>query len=114
MTRSWRLFFKAIGTNDTAHKPVLYRNKQSGIFYEFFAQHAEEGSQLHIAMQTYNTVSDNLSYNNWQLVQHFDNFGYLDTGNASIDDTFTKRYREVQFNLLNLEPTQIDFYVDFK
>lgn len=114
MTRSWRLFFKAIGADDTAHKPVLYRNKQSGIFYEFFAQHAEEGSQLHIAMQTYNTVSDNLSYNNWQLVQHFDNFGYLDTGNASIDDTFTKRYREVQFNLLNLEPTQIDFYVDFK
>lgn len=114
MTRSWRLFFKAIGTADANYNPVLYRNKQSGVFYEFFAHSYEEGSYLHVSKQTYDVVSDDLVYDGWNLVRHFDNFGYLDTGNVSIDDTFTKRFREVQFNLLNLEPTMIDFHVDFK
>ena len=114
MTRSWRLFFKSIGTADTNYNPVLYRNKQSGVFYEFFAHTYEEGSYLHVSKQTYDVVSDDLVYEGWNLVRHFDNFGYLDTGNVSIDDTFTKRFREVQFNLLNLEPTMIDFHVDFK
>jgi hypothetical protein len=114
MTRSWRLFFKAMGTADTNYNPVLYRNKQSGVFYEFFAHSYEEGSYLHVSEQTYDKVSDDLVYDGWNLVRHFDNFGYLDTGNVSIDDTFTKRFREVQFNLLNLEPTMIDFHVDFK
>lgn len=114
MTRSWRLFFKAIGTEDTAYNPILYRNKQSGVFYEFFTHGSGERGHIHVSKQTYDVVTDDLVCDEWNLVKHFNNYGYIDTGNVSIDDTFTKRFREVQFNLMNLEPTQIEFYVDFK
>ena len=115
ITRSWRLYFKSVGDDSTKYNPVLYRNKQSGVFYEFFPHSREEGNScVTISKQTYDVVSDNLEESTWSLLKYYNNYNYIDTGNTAIDDTFTKRFREIQFNLLNLEPTQIEFYVDFK
>lgn len=43
-----------------------------------------------------------------------DIYTYLDTGNISLDDSFMKRFRELQLNLVNYELTKIPFHVNFK
>lgn len=48
------------------------------------------------------------------LTKRYHNHTYLDTGVIPIDSTFTKRYREVQFNLLNLEKSRIPFKTYFQ
>ena len=48
------------------------------------------------------------------LTEFYDSYTYLDTGNIAVDDSFTKRFREVQFNILNEEKELLPFYVDFK
>jgi hypothetical protein len=69
---------------------------------------------LTITKQTRDVVTDCEAVQPLKAYADYDNFQYLDTGNVSIDDTFTKRFREVQFNLANAENTALDFYVDFK
>ena len=115
VTRSWRMYFMAVGGSDTYYSPLLYRNKQSGAYYEFFphAKH-DNTSSLVIAARTNETADDNVSDGNWNLTTGYNNYTYLDTGNVAIDDTFTKRFREVQFNLMNIEHTMLNFFVDFK
>lgn len=44
----------------------------------------------------------------------YPNNTYLDTGIIAIDTAFTKRYREVQFNLLNMEKASIPFKTYFQ
>lgn len=46
--------------------------------------------------------------------EHYDIYTYLDTGNISLDDSFMKRFRELQLNLTNYELTKIPFHVNFK
>lgn len=115
ISRSWRMYTCAIGDNDVHYAPVLYRNKQSGSFYEFFPHTKTNGesSALVVSKQTYNTMSDNLDHEDWNLTELYENYPYLDTGNISLDDTFTKRFREVQLNLLNMNSAMIKFYADF-
>lgn len=48
------------------------------------------------------------------LDEFCDIYTYLDTGNISLDDTFLKRFRELQLNLVNYELTKIPFHVNFK
>lgn len=115
LTRSWRLYFVAIGDEEVSYNPVLYRNKQSGVYYEFFPHTiGASSSSIVVAKQTKELVTDNITDDAWNLTEEYNNFQYIDTGNISLDDTFTKRFREVQFNLLNLEPETIKFYSDFK
>ena len=115
VTRSWRMYFMAVGGSDTYYSPLLYRNKQSGAYYEFFphAKH-DNTSSLVIAARTNETADDNVSDGSWNLTTGYNNYTYLDTGNVAIDDTSTKRFREVQFNLMNIEHTMLNFFVDFK
>lgn len=114
LTRSWRLYFVAIGDDDVYYAPILYRNKQSGAYYEFFPYSVDtNNSSIIISKQTYNVVTDDLVRGNWHLTKHYNNYPYIDTGSISVDDTNTKRFREVQFNLMNMEPVTISFYSDF-
>lgn len=113
VARTWRLYFTAIGNDSVYYAPIYYRNKQSGEMYEFFPYSKDEGSSLVISKQTYNLVDENLTNGNWDLTKTYNNFPYIDTGSISLDDTFTKRFREVQFNLLNREPKMIKFFADF-
>ena len=110
LSRSWRLYFIVVGSDDVEYNPILYKNKQSGEYCEFFAH----DNNLVVAKQTRDVVTDNLEDGSWVLSNSYDSYQYLDTGNVAIDDTHTKRFREVQFNLANLENKAIDFYVDFK
>lgn len=115
LTRSWRMYLVAIGDDAVHYNPVLYRNKQSGIFCEFFPRNKEDGtSTIHVVKQTREHVSDNITDGDWNLTNEYNNYPYLDTGNVSLDDTFTKRFREVQFNLYNMEQETIRFFSDFK
>lgn len=114
LTRSWRIYFNAIGNDSVYFNPILYRNKQSGAFYEFFPYSIGSGSRLIVAKQTYDVVTDDLVDGVWNLTNNYNNYPYIDTGNISIDDTFTKRFREVQLNLVNMEHTMIKFFADFK
>lgn len=121
ISRSWRMYTVAIGGNDISYAPILYKNKQSGEFNEFFGdkiKSTDNRSVLCIAKQVHDRVTDAVwdesIYDMVHLTTHYNNYPYLDTGNVSIDDTFTKRFREVQFNLTNMEKTQIEFSVDFK
>lgn len=114
LTRSWRMYFVAIGMSDVGYNPVLYRNKQSGSYYEFFTYSNIDESFLVISKQTDDVVTDNIVNEDWELTKYYDNYNYLDTGNIALDDTFTKRFREVQFNLMNIEPTDLRFYICFK
>lgn len=115
LSRTWRIYLVAVGEKDiVSPSPVLYRNKQSGAFYEFFPHKEEDGNaSIAVSSQTYNIVTDDLEYKAWHLTGPYNNFPYLDTGNVSIDDTFTKRFREVQFNIANLEKTDLNYYTDF-
>ena len=114
LTRSWRLYFAAIGDDDVYYAPILYRNKQSGAYYEFFPYSVDtNNSSIIISKQTYNVVTDDLVRGDWHLTKHYNNYPYIDTGSISVDDTNTKRFREVQFNLMNMEPVTISFYSDF-
>jgi hypothetical protein len=110
LSRSWRLYFVAIGDDNVGYNPILYKNKQSGDYCEFFAH----TNRLVISKQTKDIVTDNLEDGAWLLSNNYDSYQYLDTGNVSIDDVNTRRFREVQFNLANLENKALDFYVDFK
>ena len=113
LTRSWRLYFTAIGNDSVYYNPLLYRNKQSGLFYEFFPYSKESSSSIVISEQTYSLVTDDLENENWHLTQEYNNYPYIDTGNVDLNVAFTKRFREVQFNLKNMETTTIRFYTDF-
>lgn len=114
LTRSWRIYFVAIGDDSVYYAPVLYRNKQSGAYYEFFPHtKTPTTSSLAVVRQTYNTVTDDIVIGNWHLTEEYNNYPYLDTGNIAIEDAFTKRYREVQFNILNQTKTMLRFYTDF-
>ena len=110
LSRSWRLYLVLIGGDGVSYTPKLYKNKQSGEYYEVFAHDI----YLTITKQTRDVVTDCEAVQPLKVYADYDNFQYLDTGNVSIDDTFTKRFREVQFNLANAEKTALDFYVDFK
>lgn len=115
LTRSWRMYLVAIGDDSVHYSPILYRNKQSGIFCEFFPREKTGGtSAIHIVRQTKELVSDNITDDDWNLTTEFNNYPYLDTGNVALDDVFTKRFREVQFNLYNQENETIRFFSDFK
>lgn len=115
LTRSWRIYFCVIGDDDTYYNPVLYKNKQSGAYYEFFPHtKSTGGSGIVVSKQSTADLSDNLVQGDWTLTEHYDNFNYIDTGNIALDDANTKRFREVQLNLVNMEHTKISFYADFK
>jgi hypothetical protein len=97
------------------YNPILYKNKQSGIFCEFLPRSNAEGvSKLYIVKQTRSAVTDDIVDADWNLTSEYNNYPYLDTGNVALDDTFTKRFREVQFNLYNMEQETIRFFSDFK
>lgn len=110
LSRSWRLYLVAIGDDSVRYNPILYKNKQSGEYCEFFSH----DHKLVITKQTRDVVTDDFEDEGWHLTENYNSYQYLDTGNVSIDDTFTKRFREVQFNLANMEKVALDFYVDFK
>lgn len=115
LTRSWRIYLVAIGNETVNYNPILYKNKQSGIFCEFLPRSNAEGvSKLYIVKQTRSTVTDDIVDGDWNLTSEYNNYPYLDTGNVALDDTFTKRFREVQFNLYNMEQETIRFFSDFK
>lgn len=114
MTRAWRLYFSPVGTQETSFIPILYRNKQSGSFYEFFPHDYDGDSTISIIEQSYDLVDDNIvDVDGWNLVTDFNNYPYIETGTIVADDLFTKRFREVQLNLINLEKTKIRFYTNF-
>lgn len=110
LTRSWRIYLSPIGEQNN-YNPQWYRNKQSGSTYEFFIQ---DPNNVVITESTYNTLDDNIKLGDWNLTEYYNNFPYIDTGNVALDDTFTKRFREVQFNIMNLENKSLNFSTDFK
>ena len=116
LARTWRLYLVSIGDATTSYNPILYRNKQSGYFYEFFPHTLnDEDCGITITKQTYDVVSDQVTVGDWKLLDEnsYNNYPYLDTGVVELDDAFTKRFREVQFGLLNQEKTTIRFYSKF-
>lgn len=114
LTRAWRMYFVAIGDDTVQYNPIYYRNKQSGSYEEFFPHTIPGGSVIEIIRQTYDVVTDDFQSGDFNLTDWYNNYPYLDTGNIDIDDSFTKRFREVQFNLVNKEKEFIRFYTDFK
>lgn len=113
MSRSWRLYLKAIGDDSVYYKPLMYRNKQSGAFYEFFPHSYGDVSKLSITKLNDAILDDNIVHDDWALTEHYNNYNYIDTGDADIDDTTVKRFRELQINLVNVEKSEIGFYTDF-
>lgn len=114
IVRSFRLYTVGIGEDDVAHTALLYRNKQSGVFYEIIARNAEDKAALGVIKKSGEIVDDNVVLLDKDLTPYYNNYQYIDTGYVSIEDTYLKRFREVQFNLLNKEPSTIKFYSDFK
>ena len=141
LTRAWRIYLKPAVTGtivspDKAHnhveagaalQPLIWKNKTTGEYYEFFLMNATPGQDIENLNYSYNTLrvtalTDAWSDDNFgmsfagtpiQLSDHYDNYNYIDTGVIAIEDVFTKRWREVQFNILNSEPTMIPFYSSF-
>lgn len=115
LVRSWRLYLIPIGDSTTAYNPVLYKQKQSGAFYEFFPHINGGEGAITISKQTNSVVTDDVVYEGWSLLKDtgFNNFPYIDTGVVAIDETFTKRFREVQFSLVNQDKDTIKFFTKF-
>ena len=113
-TRAYRMYMQGIGDDDTSHTCLLYRNKQSGIFYEVIPYNLTLNSNILIVKEDIYGRDDNIIQGNWQLTPFFNNFNYFDTGNVAIDDTYLKRFREIQMNIINREKSKIKFFADVK
>jgi hypothetical protein len=113
-TRAYRMYMQGIGDDDTSHTCLLYRNKQSGIFYEVIPYNMTLNSNILIVKEDIYGRDDNIIQGNWQLTPFFNNFNYFDTGNVAIDDTYLKRFREIQMNIINREKSKIKFFADVK
>lgn len=111
IVRSWRLYVKKVGTY--GQTPYLYKIKELNAYCEFLKTYRNtDNPGFIITQEDTSTVSDLVE----GLItphQEFDNYQYLDTGTLALDDVNTKRFREVQLNLLNLENNTIRFYADF-
>lgn len=114
LTRAWRLYTVAIGNDTVQYNPIYYKNKQSGLYEEFFPYETTSGYNIAVVRQTYKVVTDDFILDSFNLTDWYNNYPYVDTGNIDIDDSFTKRFREIQFNLVNKEKEFIRFYTDFK
>lgn len=142
LTRAWRIYLVPIGSGNVyegeetiimlpeTHN-MFWRNKTTGEYYEFFIindiNKYPEDSEYAGYNNTYNTLkvikltedsmTDNFTFvtdnDIIKLSEHYDNYTFIDTGIIAIEDVFTKRWREVQFNLLNAEPTMIPFHTSF-
>ena len=114
VTRSYRLYLVGIGDDDVSHTAKLYRNKQSGAFYEIIPYNLETDSNILIVKEALHGRDDNIIQGDWQLTPYYNNYNYFDTGNVALDDTFNKRFRELQMNVINREQSKIRFYTDVK
>lgn len=114
INRSYRLYLKGIGDDNVSYSELLYRNKQSGAYYELIPYNLENSSNVLIVKESLNGRDDNIVQGNWQLTPYYNNFSYLDTGNVALDDTYNKRFRELQLNVVNHEQSKIKFYTDIK
>jgi hypothetical protein len=114
VTRSYRIYLKGIGDDNVSHSAKLYRNKQSGEFYEIIPYNLDVDANVLIVKESLYTRDDNIIQGSWQLTPYYNNYNYLDTGNVAIDDTYNKRYRELQMNVVNHENSKIRFYTDVK
>lgn len=114
VTRSYRLYLVGIGDDNVSHTVKHYRNKQSGAFYEVIPYNLENSANILIVKESLKGRDDNIIQGDWQLTPYYNNYNYLDTGNVAIDDTYNKRYRELQMNVINREDSKIRFYTDVK
>ena len=111
VTRSYRLYLIGVGNDDTEYTAKLYRNKQSGSFYEVIGHN----NQVYVYGESLHGRDDNPTYPSGEwLAPYYNNYNYIDTGNVPIDDTYNKRYRELQMNIINREKSKIRFYTDVK
>lgn len=142
LTRAWRIYLKPAETGTILPPnvrglgyiaagaylyPLIWKNKTTGEYYEFFSINGDPGNVIENLNYSYDTLrvtalTDTCSDDNFsidfagtpiQLSDHYNNYNYIDTGIIAIEDIFTKRWREVQFNILNAEPTMIPFYSSF-
>lgn len=144
IVRSWRLYLESqydeynkseysenFKISNTLHKP--YKHKTDGTYYEFYSATEYDDKKTRIGLhnliihkeetlkgedfskyRNYKPNTDNFDYGNTTLNTFFDNNTYIDTGYIALEDMFTKRFRELQFNLTNSELTPIPFHVNFK
>ena len=114
VTRSYRLYFVGIGDDDVSYTAKLYRNKQSGAFYEVIPYNLEDSANVLIVKESLKGRDDNIIHNDWQLTPYYNNYNYIDTGNVALEDIANKRFRELQMNIVNKEDSRIRFYTDVK
>ena len=86
--------------------------------YEIFRityEETKDDVKLAINVPAYKNESFEKDGNkNMYLNGTFDAYTYIDTGNVTLEDLDNKRFREVQFNLVNGEATSIPFYANFQ
>lgn len=114
VNRSYRMYFKGIGDDNVSHTALLYRNKQSGIYYEIIPYNLPTDSNILIVKDSLKSRDDNIIQGDWQLTPYYNNYNYLDTGNVALDDIATKRFRELQLNVVSHEHSKIKYFADIK
>jgi hypothetical protein len=114
VTRSYRLYLVGIGDDYVSHTAKLYRNKQSGAFYEVFPHNKETSADMLIIKESLKGRDDDVIMNDWHLTPYYNNYNYIDTGNVALEDITNKRFRELQMNIVNKEDSRIRFYTDVK
>lgn len=115
MSRAWRIHLRPIGSLDKVrYGDVLFRNKLTGEFYEFFSWYGEVNG-LSITAQTRrnNRVSENDYLDEHPLTEWYDNYPYVDSGNVALQDIATKRFRELQLTVNALGKVKLGFHTDF-
>lgn len=114
ITRSYRIYLIGVGDDTVSHSALLYRNKQSGAYYELIPYNLATESHVLIVKGSDMVVDDNIVIGDWELTPNYNNYQYIDTGDVALDDMYNKRFREVQFNLYNKGHASIRFYSDFR
>lgn len=136
VTRAWRLYVMAYGFNNNHdplkieadnistinYFPLYYKTKDTGTFievhpyykYEYDDPDSEEYTAKNPTILVLKQDSNN-KIDSWgdRFISRFWNYAYLDTGNVAIDDMFTKRWREVQFNIKSKQPQALKFNTNF-
>ena len=114
ISRSYRLYLQGIGDDNVSYTAKLYRNKQSGAFYEVIPYNLESSANILVVKESLNGRDDNIIQDDWQLTPYYNNYNYFDTGNVALSDIPNKRFRELQMNIINREDSKIRFYTDVK
>jgi hypothetical protein len=110
VTRSWRLY---VYESQSVRVPYTQDATQKGIMMELFNNSGKLAIQF-FGYDTQNFIDQYINNTTLKVTDSvLKNYQYIDTGYRNHDSEIKKRYRELQFNINNIDLQKLSFYTGF-